>query len=94
MNQELNTQNTSQHIVVTPTKSVGISLILTILFGPLGMLYSTVFGGIIMLIVGLVIGFFTLGFGVAIVWPISIIWGAMAVSGSNQKAINQVSQQS
>ena len=85
--------NTPQHIVVTPTKSVGISLILTILFGPLGMLYSTVSGGIIMLILAVIIGFFTLGFGVAIVWPISIVWGAVAVSSSNQKIMNQASQQ-
>ena len=44
-------------------KSMGIALILSILFGPLGLLYASVTGGILMLIFGLVVGFFTLRVG-------------------------------
>lgn len=84
---------TPQHIVVTPTKSVGISLILTILFGPLGMLYSTVWGGIIMTILSIPVALFTMLFGLIIIWPICVIWGAMAVSSSNKRILAQVSQQ-
>ncbi len=82
-----------QYIIVTPAKSVGISLILTILFGPLGMLYSTVRGGISMLILSFLVGLFTLGAGFIVTWPICIIWGAMAVSSSNKKNFAQVSMQ-
>lgn len=78
-----------RHIVVTPTKSVGTSLILTILFGPLGLLYSTTWGGIIMIVLSLIVGFVTLGFGLLITWPVSIIWGALAVSNANKKIMNQ-----
>jgi len=33
---------TAKRIVVTSTKNMGISIILTVLFGPLGMFYSTI----------------------------------------------------
>lgn len=38
-----------QHVIVTSTKSVGISLLLTLLFGPLGLLYATVKGALIVM---------------------------------------------
>ena len=79
-----------RHIVVTATKSVGVSLILTILFGPLGMLYSTVGGGIFMIIVSVILALITAGFSLIITWPISVIWGAMAVSSTNKKLLKKV----
>ncbi|MBK9980867.1 MAG: hypothetical protein IPP15_00340 [Saprospiraceae bacterium] len=51
--------------VVKSTKSVGIGILLTLLLGPIGLFYSTVWGGIIMtcgpiLVVGIsVLGLFT-----------------------------------
>ena len=38
------------YIVVRAPKSVGVAILLTLLFGPLGMLYSTVPGALIMLV--------------------------------------------
>jgi hypothetical protein len=35
-------------VVVAPTKSVGVAFLLTFLFGPLGLLYAFVIGGIVM----------------------------------------------
>ncbi len=72
-------------VVVTPTKSMGLSIILTVIFGPLGMFYSTIGGAIVMLILTGIVGFFTVGFGLLITWPVCIIWGAMAVKGYNEK---------
>jgi hypothetical protein len=46
-----------QRIVVTSTKSVGIAILLTILFGPLGMLYFIVPGGLIMLTINGLLSF-------------------------------------
>lgn len=66
-------------------KSVGASIALTFFFGPLGMFYSTVTGAIIMLVLYLVIGFFTLGLGLIVLHPIAIIWGAVEVSNYNKK---------
>jgi len=66
-------------------KSVGVSLLLTFFFGPLGLLYSTVIGAIVMLFLYLIIGIITLGFGIIILHPIAMIWGAVSVSNYNKK---------
>ncbi len=76
-----------QAVVVTPTKNMGISIILTFLFGPLGMLYSTVLGGVIMFVISLLVGVITLGIGFLLTWPICIIWGAVATSLYNKKLL-------
>ncbi len=86
------TEQTTQHVVVTSTKSVGISLILTILFGPLGMFYSTIWGGSIMMVISLLLALVTAGFSLFVTWPICVIWGAMAVSSANQRILKQVSR--
>ena len=72
-------------LVVLPMKSVGISLILTFLFGPLGMLYSTVSGGLIMMALNVLVGCLTFGWGLLLTWPICIVWGALAASVYNNK---------
>lgn len=76
-----------QRVVVTSTKSMGVSIILTILFGPLGMLYSTIWGGVIMFVLTAIVGFLTLGFGLIVTWPICIIWAAVATSSYNKKLL-------
>ena len=73
--------------VVVSTKNVGVAILLTVLFGPLGMLYSTVSGAVIMCIAFLVIGVGTLGFGLLFLWPICIIWAAVAASSYNQRLL-------
>lgn len=74
-----------QQIVVKTQKSVGVALILAFLFGPLGMLYSTIAGGIIMLIVTGFVAIFTLGFGLLITWPVCMIWAAIAANSYNKQ---------
>jgi hypothetical protein len=76
-----------RQIIVTPTKSVGISIILTVIFGPLGMFYSTISGAIIMLIISGILGFVTFGYGLIITHPICVIWGALATHSYNKKLL-------
>lgn len=76
-----------QTVVTTSTKSMGVAIILTVLFGPLGMLYSTILGGIIMCVISLIVGIVTLGFGLLLTWPICIIWAAVATSSFNKKLL-------
>ncbi len=82
-----------QRVIVTPTKSVGIAILLTVLFGPVGMLYSTILGGLIMIAVTFVIGMIgllTLGLGLLLLiplWPVYIIWAAVAVNSYNKKLL-------
>lgn len=79
--------NTSapQTVIAVPVKSVGVSLLLTFFFGPLGMLYSTVVGAIIMIVISVILFLVTFGFSVFITWPVSMIWGAIAASMHNNK---------
>lgn len=79
------TNTPGQVTVVTSTKSMGISILLTILFGPLGMLYSTIAGAIVMAIISAIVGFATVGIGLLVTWPICVIWSAIAVSNYNKK---------
>lgn len=77
------------NVVITRSpKSQGISFILTFLFGPLGLFYSSVLGGVIMLILGIIIAIITLGIGAILAWLGSIIWGAIAVSSYNKKLMS------
>jgi hypothetical protein len=71
---------------------MGVSIILTILFGPLGMFYSTVSGAIIMIVVSFVAGILTFGLGLLLTWPASILWGAVATSSYNKKLIEGAKQ--
>ena len=64
-------------------KSVLLSLVLTFFLGPFGMLYSTVPGALIMLVVYVVLGIPTLGWAIAALHPIAMIWGAVAADRAN-----------
>ena len=78
-------------------KSMGVSILLTLFFGPFGMLYSTITGAFIMFIIDIFIVVFALFFGfltligfviifaLLITWPVQIFWGAMAVKDHNTK---------
>jgi hypothetical protein len=76
-------------VVAISPKSVGVAILLTFFFGPLGMFYSTVNGAIIMCIMTLVVGFGTFGLGLFLIWPVSIIWGAIAADRYNTQLRNR-----
>ena len=80
-------QSEKSQIILMPQKSMGVTILLTILFGPLGMFYSTIIGGIVMLILSILIGIVTLGFGILVTWPICIIWAAVATNNHNNKLL-------
>ncbi len=70
-------------VVVMMPKSVGAAIALSFFFGPLGMMYSTVVGGLVMLLVNLIVVVPTLGLGLLITHPICIVWAAVAASQHN-----------
>jgi hypothetical protein len=71
--------------IMPKDKSVGASLVLTFFFGPLGMLYSTVIGGLVMMFIAIVVALLTVGFGLLLVWPVTMVWGAIAASNAHSK---------
>lgn len=72
-------------VALSNKKNVGLALGLALLFGPLGMLYATVSGGLIMLVVSLVVALFTAGFGLILTWPVCIFWAYTATKSFNTK---------
>jgi hypothetical protein len=81
--------NESKPTVVISTKSPGIAILLTIFLGPIGMLYSTILGAVVMFVVSVIVGFLTLGLGLLITWPVCILWAALAASGHNRRILAQ-----
>ncbi|GGH02210.1 hypothetical protein [Silvibacterium dinghuense] len=76
-------------IVVARTKSVALSLVLTFFLGPLGMLYSTIFGAIVMIVLSIPLFILTLGHAGFLIWPVSMIWGAWATHRYNQRLLSR-----
>lgn len=75
--------------LIVTQKSVGMAVLLTIFFGPLGMFYSTIVGGIVMLPLFVLIGILTLGFGLVALWPIAVIWAAVSTNLYNKKLLDR-----
>ncbi|EKU70564.1 hypothetical protein [Selenomonas sp. F0473] len=92
MDNEQNTQPDAQHtapkaIVVQSIKNVGLAAGLALFFGPIGMLYSTIMGAVVMLIVNIIVGLFTLGFGLIVTLPIGAIWAYIAAKKYNENLL-------
>ena len=60
------------------SKSMLLAFLLPLVFGPLGMLYTTVVGALVMLVVSAVVGTLTAGIGLVLTWPVCIIWSCLA----------------
>lgn len=71
-------------IQVGTHKSVGLAILLAFLFGPLGMLYATVPGAIVMFVLGLLILVPTAGVGLLFTWLVGIVWAGAAASSHNK----------
>ena len=80
-----------QSPVYVPQKSMVLSLVLTFFFGPFGMFYSTTLGALVMLVAYVVIGIPTLGWGLAVLHPIAMAWGAWATHEYNQGRVRRLS---
>lgn len=73
--------------ILLKQKSTGIALLLSFLFGPLGMLYATVMGGIIMFVISIPVMLFTGGLGLMLTIPLGMVWSAAAVSSHNKSQL-------
>lgn len=72
-------------IQVGSHKSVAGAVVLALLFGPLGMLYATVVGALVMFFVNLLVVFVTLGLGLIFTIPIGAVWAGIAASNHNKR---------
>jgi len=67
-----------------PHKSVIVAALLAILFGPLGMIYSTLMGALVMLTASVILAGFTEGTSLLITWPACILWTVIAARIYNE----------
>jgi hypothetical protein len=67
-----------QIVYVKEEKSTGVALLLTIFFGPLGLLYVSVVGGLVLTVISLLL-FWTV-FVPIICWVAAIIWAVIATN--------------
>jgi hypothetical protein len=61
--------------------------VLTFFLGPLGMLYSTIPGALVMIALSIPAFIITFGHAGFIIWPLSMIWGAWAAHRYNQRLL-------
>lgn len=78
------TQENETARLLIQSKSMAAGVLLALFFGPLGLFYSTLVGGVIMLVVTGVIAVFTLGVGLLVVPLICVIWAVVAVNSHNE----------
>jgi hypothetical protein len=71
-----------------PLKSVPTALLFCVFLGPVGMLYSTVIGGTIMIMIGFIVACAKFFIPMAIVWLLSCIWGVAATNRFNKKQLS------
>ena len=75
-------------VVGQDKKSPVLAFFLTFFFGPLGLFYASITGGIVMLILDVFVAFFTFGIGLLFTNIICVIWALTAVSKYNKKNSN------
>jgi hypothetical protein len=66
-----------------PPKSMAAALLLTFFFGPLGLFYVSVPAALIMIVVSIVVGVMTFGFGLLLTGAACMVWAAIATNNYN-----------
>jgi hypothetical protein len=72
-------------IQVGSQKSVAGAVLLALFFGPLGMIYATVPGALIMFFINIFVAIVTLGLGLLLTLPICAVWAGIAASSHNKR---------
>lgn len=70
-----------------PYKSVAAALLFSAILGPVGLLYASFWGGVFMIVLGIVVISHQFFFPVVLVWIVSCIWGVGAVESYNKKIL-------
>lgn len=75
-----------------PFKSVAGALLFCVLLGPVGVLYSSTRGGVILIILGFIVACVQLPVPIIMVWLISCIWGVAAANKYNNKVMHLINK--
>jgi len=72
-----------------PFKSVAIALLFSVILGPVGLLYASYWGGIIMVVLGFIVICSHLWVPIVLLWIICCIWAVGATNRFNRKLMIQ-----
>lgn len=78
----------AQPIYSLPFKSVAISLLFTVFLGPVGLLYGSFIGGLMMIICIVAAFCARFLFIVLMLWMLCCVWGVKAVENYNKKLMS------
>ncbi len=70
-----------------PFKSVGVALLFSAILGPVGLLYASFWGGLIMIVLAVAVLCGKFFFLALVTWLISCIWSVRSVESYNKKII-------
>lgn len=75
-----------------PYKSVAVALLFSVLLGPVGLLYASFWGGVVMIMMGIVVVSNLFLFPIILVWLISCVWAVGSVETYNKKLLIEIKQ--
>lgn len=78
----MNKLSATRHL---PYKSVAAALLFSVILGPIGLLYSSFWGGLVLIPIGIIIINAKYFFPILFLWIICCVWAVRAVESSNQK---------
>lgn len=75
-----------------PFKSVAAALIFSVLLGPVGLLYASLWGGMMMIMIAIIVACSKVLFPMMLVWVASCVWSVAAVEKHNRVVLKEVHQ--
>ncbi len=72
-------------IAVLPFKNLAVALLFSVFLGPVGLLYASTVGGIVMIILGAIMVNSLLPVPIILVWVTSCVWSVVAVNRYNKR---------
>ena len=70
-----------------PYKNTATALLFSVILGPIGLLYASFWGGVVMIPLGIVVVCSRFFFPIILIWLISCIWSVRAVEQYNKKML-------
>lgn len=70
-----------------PLKNIAAALLFSVFLGPVGLLYASLYGGIVMILVGFIVVSAQYPVPIIMAWLISCIWSVAATNRYNNKIV-------
>ena len=75
----------TQQTLGLPFKNLAVALLFSVFLGPVGLLYASTVGGVVMIVLGFIVVSSMLPVPIILVWLGSCIWSVVAVNRYNKR---------